>query len=164
MTRFNGKPPPSLPAAPVELVQRRATASLPRARWSPCSIETRLARGKSQRKSKPPAARREPSRATSPIAKASMPPCRQAIRAARLRFWSTMRASIFSSPSQHGAERVGALDRHQPPWTVTHASRRAAGDGREKYGRVVNIASDAARVGSTGEAVYAACKSAMLGF
>jgi 2-hydroxycyclohexanecarboxyl-CoA dehydrogenase len=32
-----------------------------------------------------------------------------------------------------------------------------------KYGRVVNIASDAARVGSTGEAVYAACKSAMLG-
>jgi 2-hydroxycyclohexanecarboxyl-CoA dehydrogenase len=33
-----------------------------------------------------------------------------------------------------------------------------------KYGRVVNIASDAARVGSTGEAVYAACKSAMLGF
>lgn len=33
-----------------------------------------------------------------------------------------------------------------------------------RYGRVVNIASDAARVGSTGEAVYAACKSAMLGF
>jgi len=33
-----------------------------------------------------------------------------------------------------------------------------------KYGRVVNVASDAARVGSTGEAVYAACKSAMLGF
>ncbi len=33
-----------------------------------------------------------------------------------------------------------------------------------KYGRVVNVSSDAARVGSTGEAVYAACKSAMLGF
>lgn len=32
-----------------------------------------------------------------------------------------------------------------------------------KYGRVVNIASDAARVGSSGEAVYAACKAAMLG-
>jgi 2-hydroxycyclohexanecarboxyl-CoA dehydrogenase len=31
------------------------------------------------------------------------------------------------------------------------------------YGRIVNIASDAARVGSTGEAVYAACKSALLG-
>ena len=34
----------------------------------------------------------------------------------------------------------------------------------EEYGRVVNVASDAARVGSSGEAVYAACKSAMLGF
>ncbi|WP_439572050.1 SDR family NAD(P)-dependent oxidoreductase [Phreatobacter sp.] len=32
-----------------------------------------------------------------------------------------------------------------------------------KYGRVVNIASDAARVGSTGEAVYAACKAGLLG-
>ncbi len=32
-----------------------------------------------------------------------------------------------------------------------------------RYGRVVNVASDAARVGSSGEAVYAACKSAMLG-
>lgn len=33
-----------------------------------------------------------------------------------------------------------------------------------KYGRVVNIASDAARVGSTGEAVYAACKGALVSF
>jgi len=33
-----------------------------------------------------------------------------------------------------------------------------------RYGRVVNVASDAARVGSTGEAVYAACKAAMFGF
>jgi 2-hydroxycyclohexanecarboxyl-CoA dehydrogenase len=32
-----------------------------------------------------------------------------------------------------------------------------------KYGRVVNVASDAARVGSTGEAVYAACKAGLLG-
>lgn len=31
------------------------------------------------------------------------------------------------------------------------------------YGRIVNVASDAARVGSTGEAVYAACKAALLG-
>jgi 2-hydroxycyclohexanecarboxyl-CoA dehydrogenase len=31
------------------------------------------------------------------------------------------------------------------------------------YGRVVNIASDAARVGSSGEAVYAACKAALVG-
>lgn len=31
------------------------------------------------------------------------------------------------------------------------------------YGRVVNVASDAARVGSSGEAVYAACKAAITG-
>jgi 2-hydroxycyclohexanecarboxyl-CoA dehydrogenase len=33
-----------------------------------------------------------------------------------------------------------------------------------RAGRIVNIASDAARVGSTGEAVYAACKAGLLGF
>lgn len=32
------------------------------------------------------------------------------------------------------------------------------------YGRVVNVASDAARVGSSGESVYAACKAGLLGF
>ena len=32
------------------------------------------------------------------------------------------------------------------------------------HGRVVNIASDAARVGSTGEAVYALCKGGMIAF
>ena len=31
------------------------------------------------------------------------------------------------------------------------------------YGRVVNVASDAARVGSSGESVYAACKAGLLG-
>lgn len=31
-----------------------------------------------------------------------------------------------------------------------------------KYGRIVNIASDAARVGSSGEAVYAACKAGVV--
>ncbi|MEK9725028.1 MAG: SDR family oxidoreductase, partial [Rhodospirillaceae bacterium] len=31
------------------------------------------------------------------------------------------------------------------------------------YGRVVNVASDAARVGSSGEAVYAACKAGIVG-
>ena len=31
-------------------------------------------------------------------------------------------------------------------------------------GRIVNIASDAARVGSSGEAVYAACKAGIVGF
>uniref|UniRef100_Q07U15 2-hydroxycyclohexane-1-carbonyl-CoA dehydrogenase n=1 Tax=Rhodopseudomonas palustris (strain BisA53) TaxID=316055 RepID=Q07U15_RHOP5 len=33
-----------------------------------------------------------------------------------------------------------------------------------RYGRVVNIASDAARVGSSGEAVYAACKGGLVAF
>jgi 2-hydroxycyclohexanecarboxyl-CoA dehydrogenase len=32
------------------------------------------------------------------------------------------------------------------------------------FGRVVSISSDAARVGSTGEAVYAGCKAALIGF
>jgi 2-hydroxycyclohexanecarboxyl-CoA dehydrogenase len=33
-----------------------------------------------------------------------------------------------------------------------------------KRGRVVNVSSDAARVGSSGEAVYAACKAGLIGF
>ncbi|MBX6369338.1 MAG: 3-oxoacyl-ACP reductase FabG [Rhodospirillales bacterium] len=33
-----------------------------------------------------------------------------------------------------------------------------------KAGRIVNIASDAGRVGSSGEAVYAACKAGLMGF
>jgi len=33
-----------------------------------------------------------------------------------------------------------------------------------KYGRIVNVASDAARVGSSGEAVYAACKGGLVAF
>lgn len=33
-----------------------------------------------------------------------------------------------------------------------------------RYGRVVNVASDAARVGSSGEAVYAACKGGLVAF
>ncbi len=32
------------------------------------------------------------------------------------------------------------------------------------YGRVVNVASDAGRVGSSGESVYAACKAGLMGF
>ncbi len=38
------------------------------------------------------------------------------------------------------------------------------GMAARKKGRVVNIASDAARVGSSGEAVYAACKGGMVAF
>ena len=38
------------------------------------------------------------------------------------------------------------------------------GMSARKYGRIVNIASDAARVGSSGEAVYAACKGGLVAF
>ncbi|HPG04148.1 MAG TPA: SDR family oxidoreductase, partial [Rhodoblastus sp.] len=33
-----------------------------------------------------------------------------------------------------------------------------------KYGRIVNVASDAGRVGSSGESVYAACKGGLISF
>ncbi|WP_298281026.1 SDR family oxidoreductase [Acidocella sp.] len=36
------------------------------------------------------------------------------------------------------------------------------GMAARKYGRIVNVASDAARVGSSGEAVYAACKGGLV--
>jgi 2-hydroxycyclohexanecarboxyl-CoA dehydrogenase len=50
---------------------------------------------------------------------------------------------------------VGALNMH-------HAV--LPGMLARKTGRIVNIASDAARVGSSGEAVYAACKAGLVGF
>jgi len=48
------------------------------------------------------------------------------------------------------------------PLNMTHAV--LPGMLQRRAGRVVTIASDAARVGSSGEAVYAACKAGMLGF
>jgi 2-hydroxycyclohexanecarboxyl-CoA dehydrogenase len=50
---------------------------------------------------------------------------------------------------------VGALHMH-------HAV--LPGMAERKQGRIVNIASDAARVGSSGEAVYAACKGGLISF
>ena len=49
---------------------------------------------------------------------------------------------------------IGALNMH-------HVVLPGMMDRRQ--GRIVNIASDAARVGSTGEAVYAACKAGLVG-
>lgn len=48
------------------------------------------------------------------------------------------------------------------PLHVTHAV--AQGMAARKAGRIVNIASDAGRVGSTGEVVYSGCKGATIAF
>ena len=50
---------------------------------------------------------------------------------------------------------IGALNMHHAVLPGMIARR---------VGRIVNIASDAARVGSSGEAVYAACKAGLVGF
>ena len=61
-------------------------------------------------------------------------------------------------PVQHGGEVLPAD--HQERHQVLHGNAGIACGG----GRIVNIASDAARVGSSGEAVYAACKAGLIGF
>jgi 2-hydroxycyclohexanecarboxyl-CoA dehydrogenase len=48
------------------------------------------------------------------------------------------------------------------PLHVTHAV--AKGMAERKFGRIVNIASDAGRVGSSGEVVYSGCKGATIAF
>jgi len=48
------------------------------------------------------------------------------------------------------------------PLNMTHVVLR--GMAARGFGRVVNIASDAGRVGSSGEAVYSACKGGMIAF
>jgi 2-hydroxycyclohexanecarboxyl-CoA dehydrogenase len=45
---------------------------------------------------------------------------------------------------------------------LTHAL--LPGMQERRWGRIINIASDAGRVGSTGEAVYSACKAGVIGF
>ncbi len=73
--------------------------------------------------------------------------------------WDVFRLFKDSTPEEWqkliAINLVGALNMHHAvlPGMI---ARRA--------GRIVNIASDAARVGSTGEAVYAACKAGLLGF
>jgi len=74
-----------------------------------------------------------------------------------------------------GWDRVGAFLESEPalwdeliavnlrgPLHMHHAVVR--GMAERKRGRVVNIASDAGRVGSTGEAVYSACKGGVIAF
>lgn len=73
--------------------------------------------------------------------------------------WDVFRPFLKTSPADWerliAINLVGALHMHQAvlPGMVAR-----------KAGRIVNIASDAARVGSSGEAVYAACKGGLVSF
>ena len=73
--------------------------------------------------------------------------------------WDIFRLFKDTTPDQWqkliAINLVGALNMHHVVLPGMLAQKR---------GRIVNIASDAARVGSSGEAVYAACKSGLVGF
>ncbi len=73
--------------------------------------------------------------------------------------WDVFRPFVKTEPAQWekliAVNLTGALNMHHAVLPGM-AARRA--------GRIVNIASDAARVGSSGEAVYAACKGGLVAF
>jgi 2-hydroxycyclohexanecarboxyl-CoA dehydrogenase len=73
--------------------------------------------------------------------------------------WDIFRPFAKTEPAQWdrliAVNLVGALHMH-------HAV--LPGMAARKSGRIINIASDAARVGSSGEAVYAACKGGLVAF
>ncbi len=73
--------------------------------------------------------------------------------------WDVFRPFVKTEPTQWekliAINLNGALHMH-------HAV--LPGMAARKSGRIVNIASDAARVGSSGEAVYAACKGGLVAF
>ncbi len=73
--------------------------------------------------------------------------------------WDVFRPFLKTTPAEWerliAINLTGALNMH-------HAV--LPGMVARRFGRVVNIASDAGRVGSSGEAVYAACKAGLLGF
>ena len=73
--------------------------------------------------------------------------------------WDVFRPFTKTEPAQWdkliAINLTGALHMH-------HAV--LPGMSARKSGRIVNIASDAARVGSSGEAVYAACKGGLVSF
>ncbi len=73
--------------------------------------------------------------------------------------WDVFKPFLKTEPAQWqqliAINLVGALHMH-------HAV--LPGMVARKQGRIVNIASDAARVGSSGEAVYAACKGGLVAF
>ena len=59
---------------------------------------------------------------------------------------------------------MGKTDPDQSGRYAEYALYCAKGMVERNSGSIVNIASDAARVGSSGEAVYAACKGGLLSF
>ena len=73
--------------------------------------------------------------------------------------WDVFRPFVKTEPAQWekliAINLTGALHMH-------HAV--LPGMAARRSGRIVNIASDAARVGSSGEAVYAACKGGLVAF
>jgi 2-hydroxycyclohexanecarboxyl-CoA dehydrogenase len=72
--------------------------------------------------------------------------------------WDVFRPFVETSPEDWdkiiSINLTGALNMH-------HAV--LPGMVERKRGRIVNVSSDAARVGSSGEAVYAACKAGLIG-
>jgi 2-hydroxycyclohexanecarboxyl-CoA dehydrogenase len=73
--------------------------------------------------------------------------------------WDVFKPFVETTPSDWekivSINLTGALNMH-------HAV--LPGMAERKRGRIVNVSSDAARVGSSGEAVYAACKAGLIGF
>src|SRR5262249_54440437 len=71
------------------------------------------------------------------------------------------RAANLLDPTPEFWRKVGAHNLFCP-LNVNHVVLR--GMAARGFGRVVNIASDAGRVGSSGEAVYSACKGGIIAF
>ena len=71
------------------------------------------------------------------------------------------KASPFLDSDVELWNRIIAINLYGP-LNVQHVIVR--GMAQRKYGRVVNVASDAGRVGSSGEAVYSACKGGIAAF
>ena len=73
--------------------------------------------------------------------------------------WAVFKPFVETVPADWdkiiGINLTGALNMHHAVLPDMIARKR---------GRIVNVSSDAARVGSSGEAVYAACKAGLIGF
>ena len=73
-----------------------------------------------------------------------------------------MAGALYTAGLRHG-DRIAVLIPASIEWELLHHAVLSRMAARGK-GRVVNIASDAARVGSSGESVYAFCKGGLVAF